>query len=212
MAFLSGAGTGAFLYNKLRSSSNENKTSTIFDFIAQNETEKLRHLIEKGQVHVNTKNERDWTLLHAAAQEEKIVTVKMLFENGADVNAVDKLGMTPLHHAVIAENIQVISLLLDKGANVNARSNHGTPLHTAAGARNCELIKLLHEDETDDAEFDAVKINNIQVIQLLLENGADVNAKNDDGFTPYDLASSAEVRALLQVNNVSIKNKKLNYF
>ena len=48
-----------------------------------------------------------------------------------------------------------------------------TPLHYAA--------------ENGDAE----------IVKILLKYGADVNAKNEHGFTPLDVATGAEVRWIL---------------
>ena len=40
-----------------------------------------------------------------------------------------------------------------------------------------------------------------QTIQLLLDNKADINARNNDGLTPYDIAKNDEIEALLEAAN-----------
>ena len=79
---------------------------------------------------------------------------ELLINEGADVNLKDHSGMTPLHSAITRSPTIDCSLALIKaGADENARCQRGeTPLIKAA--RN----------------------GNLQIIELLLEKGANVNA------------------------------------
>ena len=154
-------------------------------------------LIERG-ADVNAAHEQaEWTTpLHAlvirhcesdAAFCER--GVNFLIENGADVNAKLKSGWTPL--AALAsftgvtdmdaeEQLQVnrVALaLIRSGADVNAKYNvrNWTPLH--------------------EAFFGLSGEHNLHLIRTLIENGADVNAKDDGGFTPLHMALEGFVAA-----------------
>jgi ankyrin repeat protein len=104
-----------------------------------------------------------------AADDGKVEKVKTLLK--ADPRLVfdkDKYDTTPLHYAA---NREVAEALLAAGADVNARNKYGdTPLHFAATRGRKE------------------------VVQFLLEKGAEVNVKNRpigigaDGETPLDCA------------------------
>jgi len=84
-------------------------------------------------------------------------------------------GYTPLHLAVASRRFEVVKLLVESGAEVDTRrEGGGTPLHSAA--------------QNGDA----------QLVEFLLEHGADPLAENDEGRSPLDLATSAEVVALLE--------------
>lgn len=83
--------------------------------------------------------------------------VKDFLNKGGNVNLQDEPGMTPLHHAVSSDwkesHLGMIKLLIERGANVNAIDDtHHTPLHMAS---------------------------NVAVAGLLIDAGADVNAKTE---------------------------------
>lgn len=109
-------------------------------------------------------NSKNPTLL---AIFEKMVT--MPINDGYIFNSVDDVninGETPLHIAVIAGDLEVGKILLDAGANANWPDEHygNTPLHKATPQKNYEFI------------------------ELLLSRGASQEIKNDEGFSPLDLA------------------------
>jgi len=85
----------------------------------------------------------------------------MLIRKGADVNARNDNGVTPLHRAVEVDDIELFEMLLSApGADINALGmDGGTPLHSAALEAEVNMVKFL------------------------LDNGADVNARNEDGET-----------------------------
>eukprot|EP00123_Amoebidium_parasiticum_P016435 comp23428_c1_seq1/m.38992 comp23428_c1_seq1/g.38992 ORF comp23428_c1_seq1/g.38992 comp23428_c1_seq1/m.38992 type:complete len:373 (-) comp23428_c1_seq1:85-1203(-) len=84
-------------------------------------------------------------------------------------------GYTLLHWAAKANNLRSVRLLLEAGADPRAQSHGGlTPLHTAAMG-----------DKTD------------QIVQILMEKGADVDMKTNSGLKARDVARG-EKRFLLQ--------------
>ena len=96
-----------------------------------------------------------------------------LVSQGADLAATDTWGNTPLHKRAGSWRGNIVSLL-DLGADVNCNtSTIGTPLHAAADRYN------------------------VANARLLIERGADVDARNADGMTPLELA-------LRRCNNVDL--------
>lgn len=160
----------------------------------------IRLLIDKG-ANVNAIDEYGKTPLHEAVSYlnwrpdvSNLEVIRLLTDADADVNATDKDGETPLHEAVLYRDSEVIRLLLDNGADVNATDKDGkTVLYWAASASDYpEVIQLLLDNGADSADLIATdsdgktplhgggralwKIIDLEMLQLWLDNGADVNA------------------------------------
>ena len=113
--------------------------------------------------------------------------IKKLLDRGADPNQVfDKKppqiqtqgtvvvppGATPFYRAVKAADLTVIRMLLDKGANARLAIKDGsTPLMLAAGGGPARA----QEDEVVDK---AGRADPVEVIKMILDAGADINAVN----------------------------------
>jgi ankyrin repeat protein len=125
-------------------------------------------LIERG-LSVLAKDSRGDTPLHWAAAQGQLDTVRHLVQKGADVNATNLFGGTPL--LVVARGKvapRVVNLLVQSGAKVNATDMSGeNALHKLA--------------------WFAYPKENLKAAQMLLDAGADANAKNHDGKMPLDI-------------------------
>lgn len=101
--------------------------------------------------------------------------VSLLVEYGANVNKKTINGRSPLYLAVLYDNDEsMIKLLLNKGALVNERNLEGkTALHKACENRKPEIV------------------------QILLERGANINICDDNGDTPLKYANDYEVEKIL---------------
>ena len=89
------------------------------------------------------KNEEK-TLLHIAAEEGKIDTVKSLLERGVDVDARNASNETPLERAAAKGEVDVVRLLIERGAEVDSRDDWGwTPLHESSRYGQLEVSRVL---------------------------------------------------------------------
>jgi len=120
----------------------------------------------KGGAKVNAQGGKFWSALMIAVLKGRLPMIELLLQNGADVNASDMLGASPLARAVEREYVDVARRLLEvPSLDINARDRSGmTALHMAAAVGNDTLATAL------------------------LAHGARIDIKEENGFTPADLA------------------------
>ncbi len=127
------------------------------------------HKQDVADVLLEAKPELD--VFDAAAAGDVDRLTELLDADGDLVNAYSEDGYTPLHFAAFFARGPAVRLLLDLGADVGAVSKNEMevqPLHSAVAA---------------DAR---------EVVAALLLAGADVNARQKDGFTPLLAAEQHE--------------------
>lgn len=95
------------------------------------------------------------------------------------INSIDQNKFSPLILACYRENIEVAKFLITHVANINYSSDMGTALMAATYK------------------------NQVALVQLLLENKADVNATDAEGTTPLMLA--------VQFKNIELTKLLLKY-
>jgi ankyrin repeat protein len=112
------------------------------------------------------------TPLVYAVRSNDLDSVKVLLAAGADVNQVTAYGWSPLLVATQNRYYKLGAYLLDHGADVNlANKGAWTPLYLATDNRNIESGDYpVRKGDMDHLEF----------IKLLLDKGANVNARMKD--------------------------------
>jgi len=177
------------------------------------------------RVDVNVAQLDGTTALHWATYHDDLDLVSRLLAAGATVTVANRYGVTPLSLACVNGNAAIISRFLDAGADANATLPGGeTMLMTAARTGKVDAVRALlthganvHAKEPrrgQDAMSWAAAEGNVQVIEALIEAGADFKTPLDSGFTPLLLAVRSDripaVKALLKAGadvNEAVKVK-----
>jgi ankyrin repeat protein len=168
------------------------------------------HLVKEIPHHVYVGD----TALHLAAAALRPLAVEELIKAGADATAENRRGATALHYASDArpkaektrKQRSVIELLLDAGADIEHKDKGGTaPLHRAVRARSPQAVRcLLERGARVDATHGRQRTTSLhivthstgasgtkgtrpeqqEIVQLLLQYGADPHAKDANGHLP----------------------------
>ncbi|KAJ5753664.1 uncharacterized protein N7511_007817 [Penicillium nucicola] len=154
--------------------------------------------------------DKGWTPLQFAAENELGTTIRRLLEKGAKF--IPNYGQTPLHWAAEKGYKAVTRQLLDTGTDKDAKGfNNQTPLHYAAQfGRKAVVRQLLDAGSDKDARDSenqtplhwAAQGGHEAVIRQLLDAGVDKEAQSSNGWTPLHRAAQggheAAVRQLLK--------------
>ncbi len=144
------------------------------------------------------------TALQWAVYNGDLVKTKRLLQQGADVSAVNNYGANAMQLAAEVADPNMLKLLLDAGANADSPNPEGqTALMLVARTGNVDAAKLLVKNKaTIDAREHfgeqtalmwATARRHPEMMQFLIEKGADVNARSK--WRDYQRHLTAESRA-----------------
>lgn len=151
------------------------------------------------------KDDWDRTVFLLSIVADRGDIAEALLQQGSDLHTKGRCGMNVLHYAAMFDHEEMIAWLLSLGLAVDSLGEYGdTPLMSAAGSESLAAAKrLLTEGACVRAEdrngFQAIhEASGIEMIKLLIEAGADVNAVSGGGDWPLKEAASARDAALIR--------------
>ncbi|XP_072933067.1 transient receptor potential channel pyrexia-like [Epargyreus clarus] len=132
----------------------------------------LGYLLKETKISVNggtKQRDKECTALHLAATRGYAECVELLLAEGAKANTKNYRGFTALHLAARCSSIETVEVLLrDGNADPNAEdSDKRTPLHAAV----CRSEQA------------------VDIIDMMVSWGAQVNKKDEYGYSPLHLAA-----------------------
>jgi len=168
------------------------------------DTETTQLLLEHG-ASVHVRNKSGQMPLHLASHHGLFGGVESLLKFGADVDAQDNDTMTPLLLVLESRRggyTKTTQLLLEHGASIHVRNKSGQmPLRLALHHELFGVVALLVKfgADVDAQDSDTMTLlllllesrrgDDTETTQLLLEHGASIHVRNEDGQTPLHLAS-----------------------
>ncbi|QDZ23252.1 ankyrin repeat domain-containing protein [Chloropicon primus] len=179
--------------------------ASLRELVIQESTEFLAKELKARPGSLNAKiGMMEQSLLHEAAEKNKVESLNTLIKMGANMNAQDKDRGTPLHYCSLRGHLEVAQTLLAKGAYVDKQDADGNLAHHwAAGNSKLGVLELLldHCDAKillskankagDTVLHAAARGDTRECIKLLVKRGAKVDAKNNKGDTPLHVAASS---------------------
>lgn len=135
------------------------RTSTLIEAIKKNDFDLLKNLFQDGVPESYNSLYGGFTPLNLASHLGNLQTVEYLLSNKANIHENDGLHRNALYWA--AQNVtdqRILGFLVSKGISITATDHYGTTaLHMVV---NCHYARIL------------------------LENGANINARDRSGITP----------------------------
>jgi tankyrase len=137
----------------------------FFEAAQYGDIKTIKELLTKNPGLITSKDEYGFNALHLAATEDNEEMISYLVSSGLDINTQNDEGIAPLH---IASYPEIAELFIQLGANIELEDYSGnTPL-------------LIHSTEPESFE----------VMEVLLNHGANYKHKNKSGKTARDYAKS----------------------
>jgi ankyrin repeat protein len=138
----------------------------------------------------NSKSIVDYSYLNLAIYEKKLPHINILLSLGARIDINYPVNqMNSLHFAILIGHQSIVKVLIDSSSKSilnSVNKNFNTPLHLA----------ILEES--------------IGMVKLLVENGANINFKNREGYTPVDLVVKLKVKKE-QTNSILYEPSNYDY-
>lgn len=156
----------------------------------------VRYFLERG--YPLKYKDLNWrTVLHVAVACADIETVDLILENGGHslLESKDQYGKTAIHYAAATCNVDIVNRLILVGADVRAKDNEERiALHFAAEAGALGAVQSLLgacPESVNDIDYGsctplhfAAAKGRDKVATNLLQNGAEVDYRDDERYTP----------------------------
>lgn len=159
-----------------------------------------RLLLEAG-AQVDVRTIHGSTPLCHACSSGSLECVLLLLKHGAKVNpSLTALTASPLHEACIQGNVEIVSLLISSGAQLEAFDVHfGPPLHIASAKGHTDCVRELLQAGAkvnsvkfhETALHHAARVDSVDLIELLVDFGANVFSSDNLGRKPIDYTTQA---------------------
>jgi ankyrin repeat protein len=157
--------------------------------------------------------------LHHAINKGDIKSINILLKYKSNADTSDKDGYNSLFYAVKSRSLEICKIILPYISNINAKSVIGeNALHIACHLQLYDIAEFLilnkininvYDNETEFTPLHhCINVNNKRLIELLIRNGANVNAQDVYGNTPLHYAvmkENYEIFSLI-ITHKSIQN------
>ncbi|KAJ4448880.1 hypothetical protein ANN_00271 [Periplaneta americana] len=155
----------------------------------------------------------------AATELQMLRDLHQLAAEGGDLETYDHQGATPLHIAAANGYLRVVEFLLDHNVATNVKDNDDwQPVHAAACWGHVLNMIVVRTTLMYVRVMFTLTLLKLEVLELLVHHGADLNAKTKHDETPADICEDPELRErIIQLRSEQetkrlqeTKNKRVN--
>ena len=189
-------------------------TDQLHKAAARGDTASIRELLEAG-ADVDERDGDGRTPVMTATRGNNVDAVRVLIEAGADIDIRDDRLDNPFLYAGAEGLLDILRLCIAAGADPALTNRFGgTALIPASERGHVEVVReLLTNSDVDvdhinnlgwTALLEAIVLSNgdvrhQQVVQLLVDHGADIFIADKDGVTPLEHARS---RGFIEIERI----------
>ncbi|MDA1279902.1 MAG: ankyrin repeat domain-containing protein [Chloroflexi bacterium] len=182
--------------------SHQASANTLRFQVQRGDVVRVETLLKKGVDPNEAENDGHTLLMEAVntlPDENRLHTIAMLLEAGADPNAVDDYGMTAMDHAIFFHTPwEIVHALLDAGFDLHRFQGTASELLSEALLyEEPAVVRRLLEAGADPNRLDSsgqtpliasVRKRRVRVVKLLVDHGADRDIADGSGRTALQLA------------------------
>ena len=194
-------------------------TEQLIQAAEAGDTTTVQQLLNEG-ADINGRDALGRTPVMAATHGNQVDVVRLLIQAGADINIRDNRMDNPFLYAGAEGLLDILKLAIDAGADTRLTNRFGgTALIPAAERGHVEMVQeLLTRTDVDvnhvnnlgwTALLEAIilsdgGVRHQQIVQLLVDHGADVNIPDKDGITPLEHAQRRGFTEIVTILNNAI--------
>ncbi|XP_055592372.1 uncharacterized protein LOC129744060 [Uranotaenia lowii] len=201
----------------------DDKGKTPLEYALKNGYYSIVHILVSYSAVIN---KYDLHIAIKSGKPQSDVCVGVLLHNKADPNICDTHGQTPLHWAVIKRNLSCVQLLFQYGINPTKANAAGqTALHLAVKSKDSEMVELIlqytekldgfinqKDKRGNTALHEAFAVEQLDIMYVLIENGADPKCLNTKKQTPLEyagtkIADTSKVQHYLKIILLTLEDK-----
>ncbi|QPJ62439.1 MAG: hypothetical protein G3M70_11380 [Candidatus Nitronauta litoralis] len=185
----------------------------LIDAAENNEADKIKQLLQQG-ANVDSQDLRGRSALLIAVDKNHIETARLLIEAGADVNLQDRIQDSPLLLAGAEGTLEILNMILQANPDFGLYNRYGgTALIPACERGHVKVVKALLQTKTDinhvnylgwTALMEAIVLSDggprhQQIVQMLVDAGADITIADNDGITPLQHAQQKGFTEIVKI-------------
>ena len=178
-----------------------------------NHNEIVKYLLENGVCY----EDNDYEAVRFIVKNDNLEILKLFVENGLDISKLeDKIQYNMLYYAfVVNKSKETYNYMIKQGANGKLFMQDKVPIQVYLN--NVEFVENAVIENRFDIHFNdeealywAVYQNNIELVKILLNAGADPNARNGDIINVACRDGFVEILNLLISKKANINNECMN--